>query len=116
MYGILLTLFCALIVVQLNKRCAAEEFAVEVIKFTNEFIPGLLRDYNLCQIYKPLSLEGDGKLFTGSKTNNPESISGHVRFIVLHKCRYSSQQDTFYGSFINRAFECEDTRFVQVNV
>ncbi len=60
-----------------------------------------------------MTFKDDGKFFTGAK-NTPE-INSHVRYIVLHKCRWTAKQDNLYGPFLNKAYECEDTSFVQVN-
>ena len=83
------------------------------VQLNRQFLPGLFPNYNLCQIFSPVSIKDDGKFFTGAK-NTPE-INSHVRYIVLHKCRWTAKQDNLYGPFLNKAYECEDTSFVQVN-
>lgn len=83
------------------------------VKLNNQYVTGWFSDYNLCQIYTPVSVQNDGKFFTGVRAN--QNITENVRYMVLHKCRWSSRQDGFYGPFLNQAFECEDTRFVQVS-
>ena len=83
------------------------------VQLNRQFLPGIFPNYNLCQIFSPVSIKDDGKFFTGAK-NTPE-INSHVRYIVLHKCRWTAKQDNLYGPFLNKAYECEDTSFVQVN-
>ena len=82
------------------------------VQLNRQFLPGLFPNYNLCQIFSPVSKSDDGKFFTGAKANG--DINEHVRYIVLHKCRWSAKQDNLYGPFLNKAYECEDTSFVQV--
>merc|ERR1739844_148887 len=82
------------------------------VQLNRQFLPGLFPNYNLCQIFSPVSNSDDGKFFTGAKANG--DINEHVRYIVLHKCRWSAKQDNLYGPFLNEAYECEDTSFVQV--
>lgn len=83
------------------------------IKLKNQFVAGLFPDFNLCQIYPPVSFTRDNRFFTGAKPN-PE-VSGYVRYIVLHKCRWANKQDSLYSTYLNKAYECEDTKFVQVS-
>ena len=90
----------------------SEQFEIE-IGLNNQYISGIFPDLNLCQIFTPISVENDNKIFFEAKPNL--DVSKHVRYIVLHKCRWSSKQDSFYGPYLNKAFECEDTRFVQVS-
>ena len=84
------------------------------IALNSQYISGIIPDYNLCQIFRPISEENDQKLFYQAVPN--EHVSKNVRYIVIHKCRWSTNQDTFYGPFLDRSFECEDTRFVQVSM
>ena len=90
----------------------SSQLETTVIKLNNQYLPGIFPDYNLCQIYPPVSFKQDGKLFTGAKPNFDNH--DNLRYIVLHKCRRSSKQDSLYDTYLNKAFECEDTRFVQV--
>ena len=84
------------------------------VQFKRQFLSGIFPNYNLCQIFAPVSDNGDNKTFTGAKANR--DISAHVRYIVLHKCRKSAKQNNLYGPFLNKAYECEDTSFVQVMI
>ena len=76
------------------------------------FTFGLFPNYNLCQILSPVSVNNDKKIFVDARPNL--NVLKNVRYIVLHKCQEKSNQDSFYGPYLNRNFECEDTRFVQV--
>ena len=104
----LLVLFFILV---LSNYSSPLETSVEV-KLKSQYLPGIFPNFNLCQIFSPVSTKNDEKLFTGAKPNS--EINQHVRYIVLHKCRWSSKQDTLYGSYLDKAYECEDTSFVQV--
>ena len=85
-----------------------------VVKLNSQYLPGLFPDFNLCQIFEPVSVKNDGKIFTGAKPN--VELNDHVRYVVLHKCRWSSKQDNLYRPYLNKAYECEDTSFVQVRL
>ena len=82
------------------------------IQFRNQYLSGIFPDYNLCQIFSPVSGSTRSRYFQGARP--VANVSQHVRYIVLHKCRYSSKQDDTYQPLLNRAYECEDTDFVQV--
>ena len=82
------------------------------IQFQNQYISGLLPDYNLCQIFRPVAGSSGTRYFQGARPVS--NVSEHVRYIVIHKCRWSSRQKEFYQPYVNKAYECEDTDFVQV--
>ena len=76
-------------------------------------------DYNLCQIFPPpltsANITGENQsniVFTEAFPN--KDVSQNVRYIVLHKCRWSSNQDLLYSKFLNESYECGSTDFVQV--
>ena len=105
------TLFqCLIICVYFLQTVLPKEIEIAL---NSQYISGIIPDYNLCQIFRPISEENDQRLFYQAVPN--EHVSKNVRYIVIHKCRWSTNQDTFYGPFLDRSFECEDTRFVQVS-
>ena len=82
------------------------------INLSDYSIPEYATDYNLCQIFEPLSIENDNKIFTNAV---PNSYSYDiVRYIVLHKCQWSTNQKQFYQPFLNHTYKCEDTKYVEV--
>ena len=82
------------------------------IQFRNQYISGLIPDYNFCQIFRPVGGSSGGpRYFQGARPVS--NVSEHVRYIVIHKCR-STIKSEFYQPFVNQAYECEDTDFVQV--
>ena len=82
------------------------------IQFKNQYLSGIFPDYNLCQIFSPVTGSSGTRYFQGARP--VANVSENVRYIVLHKCRYTSKQDDVYQPMLNRAYECEDTNFVQV--
>ena len=104
LFAILLTLLCLFV--------SSTKPSEIPIQFQNQYISGLLPDYNLCQIFRPVAGSSGTRYFQGARPVS--NVSEHVRYIVIHKCRWSSRQKEFYQPYVNQAYECEDTDFVQV--
>ena len=101
-----------------------EEIKTFKVQLDQEFVAGLWLETNLCKIFEP-PVDRSGHFWIGfnrinrfNKINQfdriPETTSSKVRFMVVHQCRKSAPQGIF-KNFLQKAFECEDTRFVQVN-
>ena len=93
---------------------SSEEFVQTFrIGLEHDFVSGLSSDASLCKVFQPPA-PPDIRLdqyWVGMKSI-PET-SDNARFIVVHRCRKSLQQNVF-KKFLQRAFDCEDSRFVQV--
>ena len=94
-----------------DARAVANEVKTLKVQLDQEFVAGLWLETNLCKIVEP-PVDRIGSFWIGMN-RIPETTSSKVRFMVVHQCRRSTPQGLF-KNFLQRAFECEDTRFVQV--
>ena len=90
-------------------------YQLELKLTNNKYFDEEMTDYNLCQVYEPISEEKQNysRLFTKVMPNT--EISDHVRFIVLHKCQTPEDDENLFEPHLNQTYMCQDTRFVQVS-
>ena len=88
-------------------------YQLELKLTNNKYFDEEMTDYNLCQVFEPISENQNySRLFTKAMPNT--EISHHVRFIVLHKCQTPEDDENLFEPHFNQTYMCQDTRFVQV--
>ena len=106
----LLNLLISLTILNSVTGNATEETKILRLQMKNEFVPGLGFDSNLCRLFQP-PVDRAGNFWVGMKSL-PET-NRKARFIVVHQCKKTIPQGLF-NNYLHNAFECEDSRFVQV--
>lgn len=81
------------------------------LQLHEEFVPALTLDFNLCKVFQPMPKSSD-RFWIGHRAL--KSTSKRARFMVVYQCQKTSVE-SIYNGFLQRAFECEDTRFTQVS-
>ena len=80
------------------------------VQLDREFVSGLSSDASLCKVFQPPVNRAEN-FWVGMKPI-PE-MSPKARFVVVHRCRKSVSASAF-KKFLQKSFDCEDNRFVQV--
>ena len=80
------------------------------VQLDREFVSGLSSDASLCKVFQPPVNRAES-FWVGMKPI-PE-MNPKVRFVVVHRCRKSLSASAF-KKFLQKSFDCEDNRFVQV--
>ena len=80
------------------------------LQMKNEFVTGIGFDSNLCRLFQP-PVDRAGNFWVGMKSLPETNLK--ARFMVVHQCKKTIPEGLF-KNYLHNAFECEDSRFVQV--